>query len=66
MEFVFEGSLKDAPVGKVDIARGWAFNKVYHLIGNLENNKNNQALVDEINALSKKFDLKIPYIDYIR
>ncbi|VAX37901.1 hypothetical protein MNBD_UNCLBAC01-852 [hydrothermal vent metagenome] len=60
-EFVLDGSLAKATQGSPEIARGWAFNKIYHLIGLLEHGKDNKALVQEIHFLSKKFNIKTPY-----
>ena len=42
------------------IAKNWAMRKMYHLIGQLEYNKDNQATLAEIKELAKKFGLKIP------
>jgi uncharacterized protein YegL len=55
--------ITSAPKGDREIARSWAFRKVYHLISLIEYDKDNKALFDEINALAQKFDLEIPNID---
>ncbi len=60
-EFFIKGSLKKAIPGKEDIARGWAFNKIYYLIGLLKYGEENQELIKEIKFLSKKFNIKTPY-----
>ncbi|MFH1867581.1 MAG: VWA domain-containing protein [Candidatus Omnitrophota bacterium] len=64
-EFIVVGSLKDAFAGGEDIAKDWAFNKIYYLIGLLEYNKENKDILGEINSLCKKFDIKTPYLDEI-
>lgn len=66
MEFIFSDSLKQAAVGNADIARQWALNKVYYLLGKLAENKDTQAIIDEINNLCQKFNIKTPYLDDIR
>jgi len=60
-EFFIKGSLRKASQGNEDIARGWAFNKIYHLIGLLKHGEENQELVKEIEFLSKKFNIRTPY-----
>ncbi|MFC1808166.1 hypothetical protein ACFL0T_07390 [Candidatus Omnitrophota bacterium] len=60
-EFIVVGSLKDASKGSVDIAKGWAFNKIYYLIGLLEYDKDNKDIIDEINSLSERFGIETPY-----
>ena len=48
-----------APRGDRRIAQEWAIRKVYYLIGQLEYNKDNQALIKEIKQLKKKFHLNL-------
>jgi len=60
-EFFIKGSLKKAAQGDEEIARGWAFNKIYHLIGLLNSGEDNKKLVGEIKFLSDKFKIKTPY-----
>ncbi|VAW11586.1 hypothetical protein MNBD_BACTEROID05-149, partial [hydrothermal vent metagenome] len=56
-----KGSLKQATPGDFQIARDWAFNKIYHLIGKLQNKGDNSIILKEINELSEKFGIKTPY-----
>ena len=63
IEFIFSDSLKEAAVGGEDIARQWALNKVYYLLGKLAENKDTQKIIDEINNLCEKFNIKTPYLD---
>lgn len=65
-EFIIVGSMSDARPGTSEIARNWAYNKVYYLISLLEHQKQNQALIDEIKELCEKFDIKTPYYHLIR
>jgi len=65
-EFVIVGSLNDARQGSEDIAKNWAFNKIYYLIGLLEYDKENQKIINEINELCAKFDIITPYSDLIK
>lgn len=59
--YTMSRSLKDAPKGGADIARNWAFNKIYHLIGQLKEGNENKAIIEQINGLSKKYNIKTPY-----
>lgn len=65
-EFVIKASLKNATSGDRDIAKHWAFNKIYHLIGLLGDHQRNEALIRQIHALSKKFGIKTPYSKSIK
>ena len=62
-EYLITNDISRAPKGERDIAVQWAFRKVYHLVSNLEFDKDNKALLKEIKDLSKKFNLKTPYVD---
>ena len=65
-EFIISGKLNAALKGDRIIARNWAFNKIYHLIGQLSDDKDNTEIVNEIKLLSKKFGIKTPYSKNIR
>jgi len=60
-EFMIIGSLDKAIESNADIAKNWAFNKIYHLIGLMKPNKQNTKIIDEINYLCKKFNIQTPY-----
>ncbi len=60
-ELNIESSLATAEVGTEDIAKSWAFNKIYYLIGLLRDNSDNQTVIKEINFLCNKFNIKTPY-----
>jgi hypothetical protein len=62
-QYRINDDVSSAVKGDRDIARNWAFRKVYHLISKIEYNKDNKALIDEINGIAKKFDLEIPNFD---
>jgi len=62
-QYRINDDISSAPKGDRDIARNWAFRKVYNLISKIEYNKDNKALIDEVKVIAKKFDLKIPNID---
>ncbi len=59
-EYRISDDITNAPKGDREIARSWAFRKLYHLVSQIEFDKENKALIDEINALAKKFGLDIP------
>jgi uncharacterized protein YegL len=65
-ELIIESSLKKATQGGREIARNWAFNKIYYLIGLLRNNSENKTIIEEINYLCNKFDIQTPYSGKIR
>jgi len=64
-EFIINGMLQDAKKGDRVIARNWAFNKIYHLIGELSDEGDNTAIIAEIKALSDKFGIQTPYSNSI-
>ena len=60
-EFIVTASLKDASSGEKQIARDWAFHKVYYLISQLRYNENNKTLLEEISNLCIQFHIITPY-----
>ncbi|MFH1790936.1 MAG: VWA domain-containing protein [Candidatus Omnitrophota bacterium] len=65
-EYIIVGALSETPAGGREIARNWAFNKIYYLIGRLgEDDDNNVAIIKNINELCKKFDITTPYTEGI-
>ena len=64
-EFMMKGSFDQAERGDQEIAKNWAYNKIYHLISLLNFDQDNRRLLDEISALSKKFGFKTPYLEDI-
>lgn len=65
-EFIVVDSLKNAQKGNRDIAREWVYNKIYHLIGLLEYDKENKKIIEEINSLCNKFKIQTPYSEQIK
>jgi len=61
-EFIIVAQLDEAEQGGEDIARNWAFNKIYYLIGLLEYGGDNEKIEEEINHLCTKFHIRIPYM----
>jgi hypothetical protein len=66
MEFMIEGNLRDAQEGGPDIAAQWAMNKIYDLISRLEADGNKDALRDELERISTKFKVSVPYLQYLQ
>ncbi len=62
-EYLVEADLNNAPSGDESIAKNWAFNKIYELIGQLRESQDNTALLDEIEALSRRYKIKTPYLN---
>jgi uncharacterized protein YegL len=65
-EFIIVGSLEKAARGNKDIARNWAFNKIYYLIGLLEHDRENEDILNQINDLCGRFDINTPYTVYTK
>ncbi len=65
-EFIVVDSLKKAKKGDKNIAKEWAFNKIYHLIGLLEYDTKDKKIIEEINRLCEKFEIKTPYSEEIK
>ena len=59
-QYVIKDDLNNGHQTDRTIAEEWAMRKIYQLIGDLQYNQNNQALIDEVNQLALKFNLKIP------
>lgn len=66
MEFMIDGDLRDAPEGGPDIAAQWAMNKIYDLISRLEADGNKKSLRDELESISTKFGISVPYLQYLQ
>lgn len=64
-EFLMEGTFSSGTPGGKKIARDWAFNKIFHLISQLQYDKDNQAIIDEIKGISGKFNIRTPYLRHI-
>ena len=64
-EFLLKSEFAKAEVGDATIAENWAYNKIYHLISQLQYNQDNTALLEQIKVLSAKFNVKTPYLEDI-
>jgi Ca-activated chloride channel family protein len=60
-EFIFSHDLRQAQQGTSEIAKHWAFNKVYYLISQMTLHGPTPEQKEEIQKLVKKFGLDIPY-----
>ena len=60
-EFVVNADLKDGLAGDKDVARQWAFHKVYFLISQLKYKEDNAELIREIDELCAYFNIVTPY-----
>ncbi|MFH1846811.1 MAG: VWA domain-containing protein [Candidatus Omnitrophota bacterium] len=61
-EFIFKRSFNSAAKGGEEIAREWAFRKIYHLISlNTMGIGDTKALRSEIEVLSEKYNITTPY-----
>ncbi len=60
-ELVFKTTLAQSGTGDPSIAHDWAFQKVYHLIGEICRVGETPALTQELQALSQKYDIHTSY-----
>ncbi len=61
-ELIFSGDFSQASAGNSDIARHWAFNKIYHLMSEITRDGYNREKIEEIKHLSKRFKIRTPYL----
>lgn len=60
-ELIFTRSLAKAEEGTADIMKGYAFNKIYHLISRVTTDGRTPALLKEIQELSRRYGITTPY-----
>ncbi|MBI4556107.1 MAG: hypothetical protein HY706_00865, partial [Candidatus Hydrogenedentes bacterium] len=60
-ELVFKTNLTKAATGDAEIARNWAFRKVYFLIGEICREGETPELLAELHELSRKYNIRTSY-----
>jgi hypothetical protein len=60
-EVVFRAELAKAGSGGPDIARNWAFRKIYHLIGEVTRVGETPELLAEIRSLAQQYNIRTSY-----
>ena len=60
-ELIFSRGLKNAEKGGPEIMKGYAFNKVYHLISRVTQEGQKPELLAQIRALSDRYGVTTPY-----
>jgi hypothetical protein len=60
-EVVFKADLREAMTGDVNIARNWAFQKIYYLIGEICRVGERPELLAELRALSRQYNIRTSY-----
>jgi hypothetical protein len=60
-ELIFERSLQDAEKGGPEIMKGYAFNRIYYLINRVTEEGPRPELLNEIDALSRRYGITTPY-----
>lgn len=60
-EVIFRADLADADHGDRDIARNWAFRKIYHLIGEMTRLGETPELLAELRALGRQYNIRTSY-----
>lgn len=60
-EVIFKTNLKKAATGDEEIARNWAFERIYFLIGEICRSGEKPELLEELRALSRKYGIITSY-----
>jgi hypothetical protein len=60
-EVIFKADLRKAASGNDQIARNWAFQKIYYLIGEICRVGEKPELLNEVQQLSKKYNIRTSY-----
>ena len=60
-EIVFRAPLSQATPAGAEIAQGWAFQKAYHLIGEISRQGEEPALLGALHDLSEKYNIRTIY-----
>jgi len=60
-EYIFQQELTSKDNGSRDVARLWAFHKIYYLIGRIVDEGQKEEFLNEIRSLSEKFNIQTPY-----
>ncbi|HDP34944.1 MAG TPA: VWA domain-containing protein [Candidatus Hydrogenedentes bacterium] len=60
-ELVFRVSLEEARKGGQDIAQGWAFEKAYHIIGEISRRGELPELLEELRDISRRYNIRTIY-----
>ena len=60
-ELIFRRSLEQAPTGGPEIAREWAFEKTYYLIGEICRLGDAPELLNEVRRLGNRYDVRTSY-----
>ncbi|MFM1921945.1 MAG: hypothetical protein RLZZ303_3579 [Candidatus Hydrogenedentota bacterium] len=60
-EVVFEAAFKDAVSSDASVANGWAFEKAYHIIGEISRQGETPELLAELRGLSAQYGIKTSY-----
>lgn len=60
-EFIFKKKFALSDGIDPEVARLWAFNKIYHLIGYIASEGESPEIIDQIQQLSQKYNVRSPY-----
>lgn len=60
-EVVFETLFKEAQTSDDSVAKGWAFQKAYHLIGEISRQGETPELINELRGLSAQYGIRTSY-----
>ncbi len=60
-EVVWRKRIAEAERGEADIAREWAYHRIYYLIGRMADEGQNEEMAAEVRYLSRKYNIPTPY-----
>ncbi len=60
-EVIWKQRIPEAERGGADIARKWAYHRIYHLVGKMADEGSKYAMTREIKHLSRKYNIPSPY-----
>ena len=60
-EIIFRADLAEASGGDAEIAKSWAFQKAYHLIGRMTEEGETPELLGEVRELSRTYGIRTSY-----
>ena len=60
-EVIFRTGFDEAEAGTRDIARGWAFQKAYHIIGRISREGESPELLGELKQLRAEYGVRTSY-----
>jgi uncharacterized protein YegL len=60
-EFILKKRFTKSDGSDPNVARVWAFNKIYHMVGRMAVEGRTSHIIDQIRTISKKYNVRSPY-----